>query len=402
MSEAIDLCKKLVRFQTDNNHLADDLGVLKAGMKLEALGSSNNVSPALEFLQAYLEGCGFQAEIVTFADKAGRKVDNLLAKIGTGHPHLLFGGHIDVVPAGDLSLWKYPPYEAADDGEYLYGRGVSDMKGGIACFAAAVKDFLAENKLRGAITLMISGDEEESVVDGTERLLEYAAARGEQYDFALVGEPSNPKELGEAIKIGRRGDVFFKIISKGTAGHTAYPQLADNPISHLVKFLADLTAEPLDQGNAFFEPSTMALTTFDVNNPASNVIPSEASAAVDVRFNSEHSGASLTDYVQKKAAAAEGDIRAEAQIYGESFLSSKDGACALLVEAVRKVTGRTPEYSTGGGTSDARFIKNYCQVVEFGLTNETIHKTNERARLSDIDKLQRIYGEFLDSYFRKD
>ena len=228
MSEAIDLCKKLVRFQIDNNQ-------------------NHQI---LEFLQAYLEGCGFQAEIVTFADKAGRKVDNLLAKIGTGHPHLLFGGHVDVVPAGDLSLWEYPPYEAADDGEYLYGRGVSDMKGGIACFVAAVKDFLAENKLRGAITLMISGDEEESIVDGTERLLEYAAARGEQYDFALVGEPSNPKELGEAIKIGRRGDVFFKIISKGTAGHTAYPQLADNPISHLVKFLADLTAEPLDQGKA--------------------------------------------------------------------------------------------------------------------------------------------------------
>ena len=380
MSEAIDLCRELIRFQTDNNQNRQ----------------------ILEFLRDYLEDCGFHAEIVAFADKDGRTVDNLLARIGSGSPHLLFGGHVDVVPAGDSNLWKYPPFEAADDGEYLYGRGVSDMKGGIACFAAAVKEFLSGGSFNGSISLMISGDEEEGIVDGTERLLEYAAARGEKYDFALVGEPSNPQKLGEAIKIGRRGDIFFKIISKGTAGHTAYPQLADNPISHLVKFLGDLISEPLDNGNDFFEPSTIALTTFDVNNPASNVIPSEASAAFDIRFNSEHSGASLIEYVREKAATAEGNIRIEPRIFGESFLSSSGGACALLTEAVRKVTGLTPEYSTGGGTSDARFIKNYCQVVEFGLVSETIHKINERVKLSDIDKLQLVYTEFLKSYFCRD
>lgn len=379
MSDAISLCKKLVQFQSDNN----------------------NNREALLYLQAYLQELGFEAEIISFSAKDGKKVDNLWAKIGQGAPHLLFNGHIDVVPAGDLSLWNFPPYAGEDDGEYLYGRGISDMKGGIACFIAAVKEFLRQGSFKGAISLLISGDEEETIVDGTERLLEYTAAQGEKYDFAIVGEPSNPYKLGEALKIGRRGDVFFKIISKGVAGHTAYPQLAVNPVSNLVNFLHNLLAKPLDKGNAFFEPSTMALTTIDVKNPASNVIPSEAVAGLDVRFNSEHSGASLIEKLRQEAARAEGEFVIEPKIFGESFLSAKGGACEILVGAIREVCGLTPEYSTGGGTSDARFVKNYCQVIEFGLISESIHKTNERAKLQDIEALQKIYTLFLQNYFAK-
>lgn len=376
MSEALELCRELVRFKTDEN----------------------NVGPALEYLLSVLKKAGFSGKITDIDAPGGQKVDNLFATAGSGGRHLLFSGHMDVVPAGDFSGWKYPPFDAVVADGVLYGRGIADMKGGTACFAAAAKKYLASGGA-GRISLLISGDEEEPLVDGTDKMLERLSARGEKFDFCLVGEPSNPRRIGEEIKIGRRGDIVLKITSYGEAGHTAYPHLAVNPIHNLVTLLAELTRSPLDNGNEFFDPSTLQITTVDVGNTASNVIPAEAFAQIDIRFNSSHSGTSIVRWAEEIISRAPGRFKLDYEIAGEAFLSKISPDVEKLSAAVRKVSGIQPEYSTKGGTSDARFVKKYCPVVEFGLTNGSIHKTNECETVENIEKLTDIYFEFIKSFF---
>ena len=354
----------------------------------------------LSILNAKLTSLGFAVEVMTFANDKGEKVDNLYAKIGQGKPHLLFAGHNDVVPTGDKSLWVQPPFDAVIDNGILYGRGISDMKGGIGCFISAVEDYLKDNILKGTISLLISGDEEEPIVDGTNEGLKVLAKRGEVFDFCLVGEPSNPNIIGEEFKIGRRGDVVFSIESIGIQGHVAYPHLADNPIHNLVELLHKMQNDVLDNGNDYFGSSTMQVTTFDVKNLVTNVIPAAAYAQVDVRFNSEHSSASIVNWLEKHISNTNGNFNFTTEVVGESFLTNKNADVELFASVVKDVCGIEPIASTTGGTSDARFVKNFCPVIEFGLTNSTIHKVNECAKVKDIELVKIVYQEYLNRYFK--
>lgn len=377
MSEVLDLCVELVR----GGGVGTDVAGVTAAMK------------------KYLDGKGFATEMLDCRGKNGRVMPALYATIGSGAKHLLFNGHLDVVPAGDERLWRYPPFAAEIHDGVLFGRGIADMKGGAAAFAAAVSEAAAAGKLNGRVSLLLSTDEEEPAVDATQKALEILTARGEKFDFALVGEPSNPRELGEEIKIGRRGDVILRLTSYGVQGHTAYPQLADNPIHHLVNLLAVLQADKLDDGNAYFGSSTLQVTTFDVGNPASNVVPEKAFAQIDIRFNSEQTSQKIIDWARKHAAAAPGRFELEAEVVGESFLSPVTAETELLKKIAGEICGREPVYSTSGGTSDARFVRKYCPVVEFGLTNATIHKINECETTANIEKLEEIYRKFVIAYF---
>lgn len=377
MSEVVKLCQNLVKFPTYNSQ----------------------VDEALNFLKNYFEELNFHTEIMTFTNAKGQSVSNLYASYGKGHQHLLFCGHMDVVPAGDEKAWVEPPYSANIKNDILYGRGIADMKGGIACFADACREFIKNITFNGKISIIISGDEEEPLVDGTERVLETLKTRGEVFDFALVGEPSNPKTLGEEIKVGRRGDVILRITSIGKQGHTAYPHLTVNPIHNLVNLLATMQNQPLDEGNEFFGPSTLQVTTFDVGNPASNVVPAKATAQVDIRFNSNHNSQNIITWAKQKINETDGDFELKAEVIGESFLSPINSTIELFKSVINEQTGLDPEYSTAGGTSDARFVRNYCPVVEFGLINSTIHKTNECESIANIELLQNIYKEFLVRFF---
>lgn len=377
MSDTISLCQKLVQFKSDEN----------------------NNSEALAFLASYLRNLGFRTRILKYTNADGNEVENLHAEIGEGKKNLLYVGHMDVVPAGDIKAWTYPPFAAVIKDGVLYGRGIADMKGGTACFASACKEFLADNKFDGSITFIISGDEEEPLVNGTLKMLEQLTAEGKKYDFCLVGEPSNPNNIGDEIKVGRRGDVVLRITSHGKQGHTAYPHLAVNPIHNLVALLDKMQKDKLDNGNEFFEPSTMQITTFDVGNKASNVVPAKAFAQIDIRFNSNHTSKSIIEWAKKHIAESEGEFELETEIVGESFLSKIDDNIEILKEAIEQETGLVPAFSTGGGTSDARFIKDYCPVVEFGLTNKSIHKVNEAETIENIEKLQQIFKKFLGRYF---
>lgn len=377
MSEVVDLCRNLVRFPSWNSKVED----------------------ALAFMQKYFENMGFSARIMTFKNSKGQSVANLYASYGEGHPHLLFSGHMDVVPSGDDAAWMFPAFEGKIDNNILYGRGIADMKGGIACFADACREFVKENKFQGKISFVISGDEEEPLVDGTEKMLEQLHAEGEVFDFAIVGEPSNPKEMGDEIKVGRRGDIVLRITSFGQQGHTAYPDMVVNPIHNLVGLLNTMQTDNLDNGNKFFGPSTLQITTFDVGNPASNVVPAQAYAQIDIRFNSNHTSRSIVDWAEKHIAAAKGKFVLEPEYVGESFLSPISKNVEMLKDIVFRHTGKIPAYSTAGGTSDARFVKKYCPVVEYGLTNAFIHKVNECEKVENIELLQKIYKDFLRGFF---
>ncbi len=377
MSEVVDLCRKLVRFPSCNSKVED----------------------ALAFMQKYFEGLGFSVRILNFENAKGQTVSNLYATYGEGHPHLLFSGHMDVVPAGDETAWRFPAFDGNVEKGVLYGRGIADMKGGIACFADACREFINENKFQGKISCIISGDEEEPLVDGTEKMLEQLSAEGEVFDFAIVGEPSNPKEMGDEIKVGRRGDVVLRITSFGQQGHTAYPDMVINPIHNLVGLLNAMLTDKLDDGNEFFGPSTLQVTTVDVGNPASNVVPAQAYAQIDIRFNSNHTSQSIVNWTKKHIAAAKGKFVLEPEYVGESFLSSISPKVEMLKEIISRHTGKIPAYSTAGGTSDARFVKKYCPVVEYGLTNGSIHKVNECEKVENIELLQKIYKDFLRGFF---
>jgi succinyl-diaminopimelate desuccinylase len=362
---------------------------------------------ALSVLENLLSGAGFAVSRITFQDTDTPDVENLFATIGKGAPHFVFAGHTDVVPAGAATDWSHAPFEAEIAGGVLYGRGAVDMKGGIAAFAAAALAFVAGNgeNFGGTISFLITGDEEGPAVNGTVKLLEWARDQGHVFDACIVGEPTNPERLGDAIKVGRRGSLSGTITVTGTQGHAAYPHLADNPIPGLVRLLAALDALKLDEGNERFQPSNLEIVSVDVGNPAFNVIPARAEARFNIRFNDEWTldglKAEITrtlEGVELGSLALGLDFKRDAS---ESFLTRDEALIGTLSDAIAEVTGRTPDLSTGGGTSDARFVKNYCPVVEFGLVGQTMHKVDECVAVDDLDRLAAVYGRFLDRYFSR-
>ena len=331
-------------------------------------------------------------------------VDNLYARFGTTGPNFCFAGHTDVVPPGDLGAWSVDPFAAEIRDGRLYGRGASDMKAAIACFVAAAARFLEHRPggIPGSISLLITGDEEGLSVNGTKKMLHCLAERGEILAACLVGEPTNPTTLGEMIKIGRRGSLNAVLDVMGEQGHSAYPDLADNPIPRLLRMLTAIDGTPLDHGTAHFQPSTVAITSVDVGNPARNVIPARATALLNVRFNNLHTCGSVAAWLAARCADIGGRFDLRCECSGESFLCSPGPLVSIVADAVRGVTGREPELGTSGGTSDARFIKHLCPVCEFGMPGGTAHKADENVAVADIEALTRIYQKVLDGFFAAD
>jgi succinyl-diaminopimelate desuccinylase len=361
---------------------------------------------ALALLAGLLEAEGFEVHRPVFSQPGTPDIENLYARIGEGAPALVFAGHTDVVPPGDESRWTHAPFGGEIVGDTLYGRGAVDMKGGVAAsVAAAVAYCRAQGGRppRGSIVFLITGDEEGPAVNGTVKLLDWAQARGERLDHCILGEPTNPDALGDMIKIGRRGSLTGRIVVEGKQGHVAYPQLADNPVPGMVALLAALKATPLDGGTEHFDPSNLEVTTVDVGNTATNVIPSSARAVFNVRFNDLWSPGALADAIRARlAAAAPAGLRwsvAFDPTNSTAFLTEPGPFVAFMVDAVERATGRRPRLSTTGGTSDARFIKDYCQVLEFGLVGRTMHQVDECASVADIRQLADIYRGVVAQYF---
>ncbi len=355
---------------------------------------------ALVLLQALLETAGFEC---TRVDRGG--ICNLFARWGTRGANKSFGfnGHTDVVPVGDAAAWTQDPFGAAVVDGFMYGRGAVDMKSGVAAFVAAAVDFVRQTPPDGAVILAITGDEEDVALDGTVALLDWMAAHDERMTDCLVGEPTCPNTLGEMMKIGRRGSMTCYFTAHGVQGHSAYPHRARNPMSALVAVLARLESQPLDTGTAHFDASTLAITTIDCGNPANNVIPARGTATVNIRYNDAHTGASLTEWLLTHAASVQAETGVEISlrvtISAESFLTPPGALCDLVARAVQAETGITPEYSTSGGTSDARFVKDHCPVVEFGLVGRGMHQVDERVEVAQIHALKAIYGRVLRDYF---
>ncbi len=355
---------------------------------------------ALVLLAGLLEGAGF---ICTRVDRGG--IANLYARWGRKGANRTFGfnGHTDVVPLGDESAWTMAPFGAEIRDGYLYGRGSTDMKSGVAAFVAAAVDFVQATPPDGAIAIAITGDEEADATDGTVALLDWMRGAGEAMSVCLVGEPTCPEVLGEAIKIGRRGSLTAHFTATGKQGHAAYPDRALNPIPALARLVDRLAAHELDKGSDHFDPSTLAVVTFDTGNPATNVIPASCRATVNIRFNDLHSGASVTAWMQAMAAEVSSEfgvpIALRVKESGESFLTLPGDLSALVSAAVQAETGRVPVLSTSGGTSDARFVKDHCPVVEFGLVGKTMHAVDERVAVDQIGQLKAIYGRILTDYF---
>lgn len=388
---------------------------------LAALIRCPSVTPAeggaLTVVQNLLEPLGFQIDRPVFSEEGTPDIENLYARLkgpdSNLTPHLMFAGHTDVVPPGDLTAWKHPPFSATIDNGEMYGRGAVDMKGGIACFIAATARYLTNNPDRKPnISFLITGDEEGPAVNGTVKLLEWAKAKGESWDASLVGEPTNPDRLGEMIKIGRRGSVTGAITIHGTQGHVAYPHNADNPVSGIITLLNKLLLPAFDQGTADFQATNLEITSIDVGNPATNVIPSQAVATFNIRFNDTWTAETLQAEVARRLEEASQDtqlrkgksapIRYEL-IWSESpshvFLTRNDKLIDALNGSIEAKTGKRAALSTSGGTSDARFIKNYCPVVEFGLVGQTMHMANERVAVQDLENLTAIYEKFLEDFF---
>mgnify|MGYP003582695409 CR=1 FL=1 len=341
---------------------------------------------AMDVLQRVLEDIGFTVWRMTFGEAPDGPVENLFARRGTGAPHFAFAGHTDVVPAGNG--WTHDPFAGVIDHGILHGRGAVDMKSAIAAFVAAASRVGNHD---GSISLVITGDEEGAATFGTVKLLEWMAANDHVPDLCLVGEPTSEHRLGDVVKIGRRGSVNIWITVPGVQGHVAYPHLADNPVTTLIRLLDRLKARALDTGNEWFSPSNLEVTDLSVGNPATNVIPAEAKARLNIRFNDLHSGAALVEWVRSVADEVAPKAVIAAKISGEAFLTPPDGFSSMITDAIRAETGIEPKLSTSGGTSDARFIRSVCPVVEFGLANATMHKADEAVAVDDIETLQRIY-----------
>jgi succinyl-diaminopimelate desuccinylase len=358
---------------------------------------------ALALIEGLLKGAGFDVHRVTFEEPGTDPIENLYARIGTAAPHLMLAGHTDVVPPGDETKWTHPPF-ASDIAEgVLYGRGAVDMKGAIACKLAAALDYVAAHgKPKGSLSFLITGDEEGIAVNGTVKLLKWAAARGEKFDHAMLGEPTNPEKLGDMIKIGRRGSQNGTLIITGTQGHVAYPELADNPVRNIAALMVAINAEPLDGGTEHFGASNLEFTSIDVGNKTVNLIPTEARARFNIRFNDTRSREELRALIESRAAKAAGKIRWRIEwepSNSDVFLTAPGPFVDMISKAITEVTGLTPALSTTGGTSDARFIKDYCPVIEFGLLSQQMHKTDEQVATADLVALTKIYRRILETYF---
>ena len=375
----------------------------------QALIKCPSVTPndggSLGVLQEALTKIGFRCEEVCFSAENTPDVTNLYARYGDRQPNFCFAGHTDVVPVGDKESWTIDPFSAQINNGKLRGRGASDMKTAIACFVAAASKFIAAQSgdLDGSISLLITGDEEGPAINGTKKLLEWITEKGDVLDVCLVGEPTNPNVLGDMIKIGRRGSLNGYLTVTGIQGHTAYPHLADNPTHIIVKMLDSITSNELDQGTDHFQPSTVQVSTIDVDNPATNVIPGKAKATFNVRFNDLHQPSDIEHWIKEKLDKViehrDSSYELLIKVSGEAFLSPPGILSNILSDTVTEVTGRTPELSTSGGTSDARFIKNYCSVAEFGMVGATMHKIDENIQIEDIEKLTKIYTTTLRKYF---
>jgi len=383
---------------------------------LQTLIRCPSVTPAeggaLSALEAMLSPLGFKVDRMVAQEADTPDVENLYARLGIEGPHLMFAGHTDVVPVGDEGAWTHPPFAAEIAGGELFGRGAVDMKGGIACFAAAVARHIEKHGApKGSISFLITGDEEGPSINGTIKVLQWATERGETWDACVVGEPTNPNKLGDMIKIGRRGSLSGKIVVHGVQGHAAYPHLADNPVRGMLQLTQALMDPPFDAGTDNFQPSNLEVTTIDVGNPATNVIPAKALASFNIRFNDTWTADTLRAEIIRRldAAAADGTLRPGREpvkyeiIWADRpshvFLTRNNALIASLSSAVESVTSASPALSTTGGTSDARFIKDYCPVVEFGLVGQTMHMVDERVAIADLETLTAIYETFIERWF---
>jgi succinyl-diaminopimelate desuccinylase len=375
----------------------------------QALVRCPSVTPAdagaLGVLEELLKASGFETHRITFGEPGTADIDNLYARLGETAPHITFAGHTDVVPAGDENAWTHGAFSGEVKDGMLYGRGAVDMKGGIACSVAAVLQYLQDHggKPKGSISFLITGDEEDISVNGTIKLLQWAEARGEKFDHCVLGEPSNVEVLGDCIKVGRRGSQSGTLYVEGVQGHVAYPHRASNPVPDISRLIVAISDEPLDGGSAQFQASNLEFTSVDVGNTASNVIPGQARAKFNIRYNDLHTQQSLRDLVEARLAKACGN-RIKARIVWEPsnsnvFVTKPGPFTDLAVAAIEEVTGLRPELSTSGGTSDARFISSYCPVIEFGLVGQTMHQVDERTPVADIEKLTKVYRGILDRYF---
>jgi succinyl-diaminopimelate desuccinylase len=361
---------------------------------------------ALSYLEALLKTAGFATHRPVFTEEGTPDIDNLYARIGAGSPCLVFAGHTDVVPPGNLAAWTHPPFGAEIVAGRLYGRGTEDMKGGVAASVAAVLAHLKAHGTpkKGSIAFLITGDEEGPAINGTVKLLAWAKARGEPMDHCILGEPTNVDAVGDVIKIGRRGSLTGHITAHGKQGHVAYPERAVNPIHGMTKLLSGLLARPLDTGTTHFAPSNLEVTTLDVGNPTSNVVPNEAKSTLNIRFNDTWTPQTLEAEIRRRLDAAAGESVRYTAVFAKTnavaFVTEPGPFVTLVADAVAAVTGRTPKLSTTGGTSDARFIKDYCPVLEFGLVGRTMHQIDENIGIADLEMLTRCYERVLKDYFK--
>lgn len=374
----------------------------------QALVRCPSVTPAeggaLALLEAVLSAEGFRVERPVFSESGQPDIENLYARIGEEAPVLVIAGHTDVVPPGDLSAWAHEPFAAEIEDGILYGRGACDMKGGLAAMLAAAIRYRRENpQAPGSIAVLVTGDEEGPAVNGTVKLLAWADQRGERFDHCLLGEPTNPTVMSDMIKIGRRGSLTGRLTVRGVQGHVGYPHLAQNPIRGMVRLLAGLEATPLDAGTEHFDPSNLEVTTLDVGNPATNVIPAQAKAVFNIRFNDLWTPETLTAEIERRLREAAGNtVRYEIAFEptnAVAFLTQPGPFVSMVADAVAAETGKRPALSTTGGTSDARFIKNYCPVVEYGVVGQTMHQVDERVAVADLLTLERICHRLLTGYF---
>ena len=368
----------------------------------KALIACRSVTPrtagVFNVLEEYLKPIGFTAHRVLFKEEGFEPVENIYLRYGTSGPNFCFAGHTDVVPPGDEAAWSVPPFEPQVVNGELIGRGAEDMKGAIAAFMLAARRFIERGKCSGSISLLITQDEEGDAVNGTRKMLGWMKEHGEKIDHCLVGEPTNPDKLGEMVKIGRRGSTSFRLTVRGIQGHAAYPERADNPVTRILMMLHALKTTRLDDGTEHFPPSNLEVTSIDVGNPTSNIIPAVATARFNVRFNNLHTAASIADWVRTRCAPF-GEVELHQHITGEAFLNPDARLTELVVNAVQKVTGQRPALSTTGGTSDARFIKDICPTIEFGTTGRTAHMVDERVEVATLEGLVAVYQQVLQGYF---
>ena len=354
----------------------------------------------MDVLDEALSSIGFVVHRKVFSEDGYDDTENLYARLGTEGPNLCFAGHTDVVPAGDESRWTSPPFEPTEKDGILYGRGTEDMKGAIGAFVAAVSRFVEAGEFKGSISLLITNDEEGVAVNGTKKALYWIEEMGEKLDHCIVGEPTNPTELGQMIKVGRRGSITCDLTVRGKQGHVAYPDNADNPVSRLVNILHEMQHHRLDEGTEFFPPSNLEVTSIDVDNETVNIIPYSAHAKFNIRYNNTHTGESLERWMHDICKRKMADYELNCRISGDAFLNEDKHLTALMVQSVIDALGVEPECSTTGGTSDARFIKDYCPVIEFGTTGRTAHMVDEHVSLDTLNKLSSVYELFLQKYFK--